>query len=235
MRFVSIQSEHLKQIDSDNIFSDPKINWNIVTIIVKMSRLNKHIEIACNAFQYLRKLRQLLSPNSAIYGNLKCLFEYNPYLVSTSFHNLRIWNTCSETSDIWQKFIEYNGDALVGNIHQLPDKITERIDTIDNRIEDTEIIDSETKRAEEVRSVKPKTSTITEGADMIDNKTEDTKITNSETKMSEEVGTVKPETSTTEEPPNKMSGIKTYGFYTIFSFICVTLFYVLYSCMCKKT
>ena len=116
--YMYIESVYLVNLGNGGFLADKKTNWNVVHLTLKYAKYVR-VPIACEAFQFLTKLRTI-KINSQQLVNLRCIFKSNPDLVKIVWDTIRIWNMCDETLDIWP-LEEQNDDNIVKMIPETVD------------------------------------------------------------------------------------------------------------------
>ena len=108
MKYVYIESENLITLGHNGWLTDNHTTWNIIHLTIDFAN-DLQIQISCNAFQFLTKLRSLRI-NVWQVRNFKCFFRSNPDLVKIVWNSFRVWNTCNDTIDIWVEDRHFSED-----------------------------------------------------------------------------------------------------------------------------
>ena len=109
MQYVIIESSNLVRIENEAFFANRNIQWNIIYLRINFAT-TAPVTITCNAFQLLTKLRTL-KLDLHYFKSYKCIFHFNPDLVTISSYNIRIWNMCNGSLDVW-KDGEYRNESI---------------------------------------------------------------------------------------------------------------------------
>ena len=121
MQYVIIESSNLISIGNEAFFANRNIQWNIIYLRINFAT-TAPVTITCNAFQLLTKLRTL-KLDLHYFKSYKCIFHFNPDLVTISSYNIRIWNMCNGSLDVW-KDGEYRNETILDTNSMIRQEVT---------------------------------------------------------------------------------------------------------------